>query len=207
MTDPVFAIDRAILASRRALVALVKFHIATGFAVQIEDTHLTGDDQLRYEIRAVGDALQLLDAAGQQIGIFADIAELVAHAEWSAGTDWPTSSYDIALIATPQPFGGRRWRFRCPNGLGPCSVLCLPPGTDHFASRQAHGLAFASQRLRAPARAAVRAQRICLELGGSSDLNAPFPPKPKGMWSKSYERQLKGLSSASISREFAPYAK
>ena len=45
MTDPVFAIDRAILATRRALVALIKFHIATGFAVQIEDTHLTGDDQ------------------------------------------------------------------------------------------------------------------------------------------------------------------
>ena len=78
---PVFAIDRAILATRRALVALIKFHIATGFTVQIEDTHFTGDDQLRYSIRAVGDALQLLDAAGQQIGIFADIAELVAHAE------------------------------------------------------------------------------------------------------------------------------
>ena len=84
MTDqdlPVFAIDRAVLASRRALVALTKFHIATGCTVQIEDTHLTGDDRLRYEIRLLGDALQLLDVAGQQVGIFADITELVAHAE------------------------------------------------------------------------------------------------------------------------------
>ncbi len=81
MTDPVFAIDRAILATRRALVALIKFHIATGFAVQIEDTHFTGDDQLRYEIRAVGDALQLLDASGRQVGIFADLGALLAHAE------------------------------------------------------------------------------------------------------------------------------
>ncbi len=82
MTDqPIFAIDRAILATRRALVALVKFHIATGFAVQIEDTHLTGDDQLRYEIRLLGNALQLVDIAGRQIGVFSDIVALVDHAE------------------------------------------------------------------------------------------------------------------------------
>lgn len=84
MTDqdlPVFAIDRAVLASRRALVALIKFHIATGCTVQIEDTHLTGDDRLRYEIRLMGNAMQLVDASSRQVGIFADITELVAHAE------------------------------------------------------------------------------------------------------------------------------
>ena len=83
---PVFAIDRAILASRRALVALVKFHLATGFAVQIEDTHLVGEEQLRYEIRLVGNALHLVDATGQRIGVFSDIAALVDHAEAVTGT-------------------------------------------------------------------------------------------------------------------------
>ena len=82
MTDqPVFAIDRAVLATRRALVAVVKFHIATGCTVQIEDTHYLGDDRLRYEIRLLGDAMQLVDASGRQVGIFADLGTLLAHAE------------------------------------------------------------------------------------------------------------------------------
>ncbi len=86
MTDqPIFAIDRAVLATRRALVALVKFHVATGCAVQIEDTHLAGDDQLRYEIRPLGNALQLIDTAGRQIGVFSDIIALVDHAETITG--------------------------------------------------------------------------------------------------------------------------
>lgn len=82
MTDqPVFAVDRAVLATRRALVAVVKFHIATGCTVQIEDTHYLGDDRLRYEIRLLGDAMQLVDASGRQVGIFADLGALLAHAE------------------------------------------------------------------------------------------------------------------------------
>ena len=101
---------------------------------------------------------------------------------------WSDPGYQVALISTPQPFGGRRWRFVCPERGRPCGVLYLPIGGNRFASRQAHGLAFASQRLRGPARAAVRAQRIRLDLGGSADLAAPFPPKPRGMHAATYER-------------------
>ena len=83
MTDqPVFAIDRSVLTTRRSLVAMIKFHVATDCTVQIEDTHHLGEDQLlRYQIRLLGDAMQLFDAAGQQIGVFSDIAALVEHAE------------------------------------------------------------------------------------------------------------------------------
>ena len=97
--------------------------------------------------------------------------------------------YQLALMSTPQPFGGLRWRFVCPESGKPCGVLCLPIGAEQLASRQAHGLAFKSQRLRASARSAVRAQRIRLDLGDLANLDAPFPERPKGMWSSTYERR------------------
>ncbi len=82
MTDqPVFAIDRSVLTTRRSLVAMIKFLIATGCTVQIEDTHHLGEDQLRYQIRLLGDAMQLFDATGRPIGVFSDIVALVEHAE------------------------------------------------------------------------------------------------------------------------------
>ena len=102
---------------------------------------------------------------------------------------WADPDYQVALISTRQHFGGRLWRFRCPERVKPCGVLHLPLGAGQFASRQAHGLAFASQRLRAPARAAVRARQVRLDLGGSADLDAPFPPRPRGMHGATYERQ------------------
>ena len=102
---------------------------------------------------------------------------------------WPDPGYQVALVSAPQPFGGRRWRFICPDNRRPCGVLCLPIGANQFASRQAHGLAFASQRLRASARDTVRAQRIRIALGGSADTAAPFPERPKGMWATTYARK------------------
>lgn len=104
------------------------------------------------------------------------------------GSVWADAAYLVSLISSPQPFGGERWRFLDPDGFGPCSALYLPPGARRFASREAHGLAFASQRLRAPARARARAQRIREDLGGSADLAAPFPVRPRGMHVASYDR-------------------
>ena len=126
---------------------------------------------------------------GTTIKLQLDIGETYGwvHVEhWPVDAGWATSSYDVALISTSQPFGGRRWRFVCPERSKPCSVLCLPIGAGQFASRQAHGLAFASQRLRAPARAAIRARQVRLDLGGSADPDAPFPERPRGMWARTY---------------------
>ena len=135
---------------------------------------------------------QLTAADGTVIRFRLDIGEERGwiHVEHHrAGHPWPDPGYAVRLASTPQHFGGRLWRFICPERGKPCGVLHLPIGAEQFASRQAHGLAFASQRLRAPARAAVRALRIRLDLGGSADLSAPFPERPRGMHGATYERR------------------
>ena len=111
---------------------------------------------------------------------------------WPAGARWAATSYAVSLIPTPQHLGGVRWRFLCPNGFGPCGALYLPPGGGRLASRQALGLAHASQRQRAPARAAARADRLRRDIGGSE----PF--RPKGMHAATFARRLALLARMEV---------
>ena len=111
---------------------------------------------------------QITAADGTVIRFRPDVGEAHGwvHVEhWPVGAEWATLSYDVSLFARAQHFGGVRWLLSCPMSGVLTSVLYLPIGADRFASRQAHGLAFASQRLRAPARATVR---------GAAD-----PPRPR----------------------------
>ena len=56
------------------------------------------------------------------------------------------SDYSIVLATTPQPFGGRRWWFRCPKSGDLVSKVHLPNGAYTFASRKAYRLGYRSQR-------------------------------------------------------------
>jgi hypothetical protein len=56
------------------------------------------------------------------------------------------SDYSIALVTTPQPFGGRRWWFRCPKSGDLVGKLHMPDDADTFASQRAHRLGYSSQR-------------------------------------------------------------
>src|SRR5277367_2869854 len=56
------------------------------------------------------------------------------------------SDYTIALEATPQPLGGRRWWFVCPKTGSRVGKLHLPSGAFTFASRRAYRLGYRSQR-------------------------------------------------------------
>ena len=83
----VFAIDRApCAASRDILVRAIKFHIAVGTIVQVEDSSRPRSMRLCYEIRPGEAAFYLFNALGRQIGVFASIAALVDHAETVTGT-------------------------------------------------------------------------------------------------------------------------
>jgi hypothetical protein len=105
------------------------------------------------------------------------------------------SDYWIQLETTPQPFGGRRWWFICPNTGRRAAKLHLPNGAFTFASRQAYRLAYASQREQPHDRASRRAFKLRGKLGATGSIGEPAP-KPKWMRWPTYERKLEEVFAA-----------
>jgi hypothetical protein len=85
------------------------------------------------------------------------------------------SDYWIQLETTPQPFGGRRWRFVCPRTGRRAAKLYLPNGAFTFASRQAYRLAYRSQR-EAPHDRALRRAFKCEASSGRTAASATMSP-------------------------------
>lgn len=56
-------------------------------------------------------------------------------------------AYVVQVVSDPQPFGGRRWWFVCPITRRRAAALYQPWEVAPFASRQAHGLTYRTQRL------------------------------------------------------------
>ena len=99
----------------------------------------------------------------------------------------------INLITQPRHFGGQQWYFVCPYTHRPASVLWKPPGAQSFASRQKWGrqVAYSSQFLdridRAHRGQAKIKSRLRL-MGGFDQDEWDFPPKPKWMRWRTYNR-------------------
>jgi hypothetical protein len=99
----------------------------------------------------------------------------------------------IDLIARPRHFGGRQWFFLCPYLYRRAMVLWMPPGARTFACRQKWGrqVAYLSQFLDRDNRAhrgqAKIRSRLC-SIGGLDPEEWDFPPKPKWMRWKTYNR-------------------
>ncbi len=88
------------------------------------------------------------------------------------------------LAYTDQHLGGRRAWFRW-HGCGRRCRLLYWRG-EALACRLCHGLAYASQRERREYRLLGRAQAIRRRLGGTANLTALFPERPKGMHRSTY---------------------
>jgi hypothetical protein len=103
--------------------------------------------------------------------------------------------YQIQLVTTPQPFGGRRWWFVCPRTGRRATKLYLPDGAFTFASRQAYRLTYECQREPAQERALRRAFKLRGKLGGTGGLESDIP-KPKWMREATYDRKLEEIFAA-----------
>jgi len=107
-----------------------------------------------------------------------------------------TGTYIVSLEATPQPFGGLRWWFRCPRTGRRAVRLFLPRGGHCFWSRHAYGLGYASQREDRMGCIQRQGLKAYAALGGQGYWwdNEP-PPKPKWMRWATYRRKVKRFNA------------
>jgi hypothetical protein len=108
------------------------------------------------------------------------------------GGEWEDVNETVRIVRVPCRFGGARPYFVCPgvvNGTvcGRRVAKLHGPGR-YFLCRHCYRLAHASQSESAWDRTLRRANKIRQRLGGNPGTASPFPPKPKGMWRRTYER-------------------
>jgi hypothetical protein len=99
--------------------------------------------------------------------------------------NWQSVIQYIRVDRVPhRPFGGTQPYFVCWCGR---RAVKLYRGYGFFRCRQCYRLAYESQQEDAFGRAMRCAAKIKRRLGGDPDFLAPFPPKPWGMWQRTYE--------------------
>ena len=108
------------------------------------------------------------------------------------GGEWEDVNETVRIVRMPCRFGGARPYFVCPgvvNGTvcGRRVAKLYGPGR-YFVCRHCYRLAYASQSEDAQRRSMRRATKIRQRLGGNAGTASPLPPKPKGMWRRTYER-------------------
>ena len=108
------------------------------------------------------------------------------------GGEWEDVVETVRIVRIACRFGGARSYFICPGVVS--GIACgrrvgklYGPGR-YFLCRHCCRLAHASQSEDKMDRTRRRANKIRQRLGGDPGMAEPFPPKPKGMWRRTYER-------------------
>lgn len=112
---------------------------------------------------------------------------ILSYEHRSRSTELTKERYPVCLEWTECHYGGRRAWFICPAGGCGRRVAVLYGGRI-FACRKCYQLSYPSQHESPAYRALGRAQVIRQHLGGSGDMDEPFPEKPKGMHWRTYNR-------------------
>ncbi len=123
------------------------------------------------------------------------------------GGDWEDVTETVRIVHVACRYGGARPYFICPgvvNGVA-CGrrVAKLHLSGRYFLCRHCHRLAHASQSEDRWDRAFRRANKIRQRLGGDPGMAALFPPKPKGMWRRTYKRLFNRTFEAETEAEEA----
>ena len=124
-----------------------------------------------------------------------------------ASGDWEEVTETVRVVRVPCRYGGDRPFLICPSAMK--GVACdrrvakLHAAGRYFLCRHCYRLAYASQSEDAWDRTRRRAGKIRRRLGGDPDMIAPFPPKPKGMWRRTYHRLREQACAAEMLAEEA----
>lgn len=170
-------------------------------ALKLDLAHLTAQRQFRPGAHVSGSLQWTSTRTGRvtaTIGFEADMrdgGDAWVRLHYASCRDDGTKAghdYRVRLDTTAPHLGGRRWWFRCPMTGRRARVLYLPDGASTFASRGAHGLAYASQRQTDTDNAIDRSLALRRKLGvdDRNTLRMPFAPRPKWMRRATHARLL-----------------
>jgi len=124
-----------------------------------------------------------------------------------AGGEWDNIEEPVRVVRVPCRFGGARPYFICPGVVNDIAcgrrVAKLHGLGRYFLCRHCYRLAHASQSEGTWDRTLRRANKIKQRLGGDPGMAAPFPPKPKGMWRRTYDRLREEAFDAEMRAEEA----
>jgi hypothetical protein len=98
----------------------------------------------------------------------------------------------VPLISASCGVMGERTRLECPLcGRRVCTLYYLEP---RLACRRCNGLRYAAQRISSYGRKALAKRKVRRKLGDYSQMwSATYPPKPRGMWRRTYARHCAAL--------------
>ena len=111
------------------------------------------------------------------------VFRLSEYAESFAELVGETIREAIAVEPIPQPFGGRRWYFRCPRCGRRCASLYVLTTSFRFRCRHCRGLTYHVQRLDHVSRRQRAFRRMVRRLGADPETDGwdYLPPRPPGM--------------------------
>ena len=108
-------------------------------------------------------------------------------------------SYVVPIIRRPCRFGGTRPYFRCPgvvNGRFCGRTVAKLYGGRYFLCRHCHNLAYYSQSEEPRDRLLRKANKKRVALGGEPGTASWLPERPKGMWHRTYEREIEAIEKS-----------
>ena len=117
----------------------------------------------------------------------------------SWGDDWQDRDYFVPLDWRPCHYGGTRPYFRCPgvrNGRYCGRSVIKLYGGALFLCRHCHDLAYRSQSESMQDRLLRKANKKRMALGGEPGTDSWLPERPKGMWQRTYEREIDAILDA-----------
>lgn len=138
---------------------------------------------------------------GDIIGLRAGDGRVVlSYGVRSSAGAWSLAEAAVAIAWIPCEFGGARPYFRCPGKPGrACQrrVTKIHFFGGQFLCRHCHDLAYTSQSETRLDRLQHRARKSTIALGGEpGEPGTSFPPRPKGMHKRTYERRLADIRAA-----------